>query len=913
MSKPAPTAPLSNSSPANQLWFVWILVCLLGVLGILFFPSFKSEQVLFANDGPLGANNAQAMALPSAFHGIWHDLNWLGAWSGSALPTITYTLAWFLKPLGFAKFYAPLCLFILGASVWLFFRQLGFASVVCVLGGLAAALNMDFFSYACWGLGTLPLCVASNFLALAAFVGRGSLWARLPLAGFGVGMGIMEGFDNGAIFSLCVASFVVAHSCFATGKPSFKLAVGGVAKVIIVALCAAFLAAQALTTLTGTQIQGIVGTKQDKETRAQNWAFATQVSFPKIETLRLFIPGLFGYGMPAMYGQADEAYGGANYWGAVGQDQQWENYFRAPAASRNPNQAPTRATLRFSGAGPYAGVLVVLVAAFALVHSFRKRDNLYSSADQNLIKFWATLALASLLLAYGRYAPFYQLLYSLPYFSTIRVPYKWLHPFSLSLVILFGYGLQGMFQRFIARGETSSKGMKEQLSAWWAKAPAFDKKWTLGALAFFAASVAGWLIYGSSRKELERHLQEVFFPPDLAKAIAAYSLHDVGIYVFLLAVSIALVALILSGWFGGARAKWAGIALGALLVVDLGRANLPWIVHYDYQKKYATNPVIDLLREKPFEHRVTHAVPFALPAQMPRDVATHVQHFKSFIYYQDWLQNLFPFYNVQSIDIIQMPRAPEDIAAFQRALAGAPRRLWELTNTRYLVDWAGFVEPLNNVLDPAERRFRVQTYFELHQASADSPITIRTNTTGPLALMEFTGALPRAKLYSNWRVEPDLENTLKQLASTNFNPAQSVFVADSIQPPAGATNAEPGTVEFKAYAPKRIQLEADARQPSVLLLNDRFEPQWQVFVDGKRETLLRCNFTMRGVLLAPGKHRVEFRFVPSNTSFYISLAAVALALAMCGFLAFSRDSAAVGESSVPMNKPASSAPSRKTK
>ena len=735
--------------------FLWAALLLAVVLAALFIRSFQPEQVLFANDGPLGINMAKANAIPEGFSGVWQDLNWLGGWGGSALTSISYLIIWLLKPIAFGKFYAPLCLFILGSSVWLFFRQLGFAPMVCLLGGLAAALNMDFFSYACWGLGTLPLCVASNFLALAAIAGRGPLWARLPLAGFGVGMGIMEGFDNGAIFSLCVAAFVVVRTVVVADKPSFKHAATGVGKVIIVALCAGFLAAQAITTLTGTQIKGIVGTKQDKETRAQNWAFATQGSFPQIETLRIIIPGLFGYGMPAMYGQADESYGGANYWGSVGQDQQWEDYLRGPAASRDRSKAPVRATPRFSGAGPYAGVLVVLVAAFALVQAFRRRDNLYSRADQNLIKFWAALAIVSLLLAFGRYAPFYQLLYSLPYFSTIRMPYKWLHPFSLSLVILFGYGLQGMFQRFVVRSETSSKGITEQLAAWWAKAPAFDKKWTLATLAFFGASVAGWLIYGSSRNELERHLQEVLFPAELAKSIAAFSLRDFCFYLFFLAAAIGVVTLMISGWFGGARAKWAGIALGALLVVDLGRANLPWIVHYDYQKKYALNPVVDLLREKPYEHRVTHSVPFALPSQMPPEMVDYISRFRTFIYYQDWLQNLFPFYNVQSIDIIQMPRAPEDVVAFQRALAGSPRRLWELTNTRYLVDWAGFVEPLNNVLDPVARRFRVQTYFALHQDDAQSPITIRTNTTGPLALIEFTGALPRAKLYSSWRVEPD--------------------------------------------------------------------------------------------------------------------------------------------------------------
>ena len=41
---------------------------------------------------------------------------------------------------------------------------------------------------------------------------------------------------------------------------------------------------------------------------------------------------------------------------------------------------------------------------------------------------------------------------------------------------------------------------------------------------------------------------------------------------------------------------------------------------------------------------------------------------------------------------------------------------------------------------------------------------------------------------------------------------------------------------------------------------------------------------MRGVALAPGTHQVEFRFQPPMDTFYVSLAAVVLALLLCGLL-----------------------------
>jgi hypothetical protein len=69
----------------------------------------------------------------------------------------------------------------------------------------------------------------------------------------------------------------------------------------------------------------------------------------------------------------------------------------------------------------------------------------------------------------------------------------------------------------------------------------------------------------------------------------------------------------------------------------------------------------------------------------------------------------------------------------------------------------------------------------------------------------------------------------------------------------------------------------------VLLLNDRFDPNWNVRVDGKPETLLRCNYIMRGVYLPPGAHTVEFRFQPPVGPLYVSLAAIGAGLLLLGF------------------------------
>jgi len=51
-------------------------------------------------------------------------------------------------------------------------------------------------------------------------------------------------------------------------------------------------------------------------------------------------------------------------------------------------------------------------------------------------------SIGSLLLAYGRFAPFYKFFYLLPYASTIRIPTKIPHHLFCAIVTLFAYGIQ---------------------------------------------------------------------------------------------------------------------------------------------------------------------------------------------------------------------------------------------------------------------------------------------------------------------------------------------------------------------------------------------------------------------------------------------------------------------------------------
>jgi len=879
---------------------VGAIVLLILVLVILFRLSFLPQYVHFSNDGPLGQQNAAAAHLPEAFFGTWYDNNDIGSGGGAWALSISAVFRMVAGPLGYAKFLAPFALFILGLGAWSFLRQLKLSPLAVTLGTLAAVLNSTFFAIACWGVAPQEIAIGMDFFALALIVSVTSetplitSLARLALAGLCVGMNVMEAADIGAIFSLFVSAFIVFNALNQpAGPPATRLG-RGVLQTALVAVFAGFIAYQTVISLVGTQIQGIAGTAQDSETKLEHWDWATQWSLPKVETLGLFMPGLFGYKMDTpnnMDPNFLEYYVGGNYWGGMGRDPNIDRFFDS-GAKGNPPPGYTRQT----GNQNYAGVLVVLVAIWGAAQALRRRDSIFSDPQRRHIWFWSAVVVLTILFAWGRFSVFYALLYKLPYFSTIRSPTKFIIVFSWSIVILFAYGIDGLTRSAPASGGKLPLNPLPQLKTWWATASGFDRKWTFGCLGALIASLLGWLIFAGEKKDFILYLQRI--PGDqliqMADQVAAFSIRQAGWFVVLLAVAAGLTLLVISGVLGGRRARLAGVLLGLFLVADLGRANLPYIIHWDYKQKYdiddqhpgqSINPVLNFLKDKYYDHRV---------AQLPFGWPEGTEMFQQ-IYTIEWMQHQFPYYNIQALDNWQRPRVGSDIATYENTvyahtMPGLARQ-WQLTNTRYLLGPAGFLDGLNTAVDPVLHRFRIAQRFNIvpkpgiTQPTKLEELTAVLDDNGTFALFEFTGALPRVKLYSRWFVNTNDDATLSALVRPEFDPAQTVLISTPTPGLATiGTNDNAGTVDFKSYTPTKITFAATTPSPAVMLLNDKFDPGWSATVDGQPAPVLRCNYIMRGVYLTPGAHTVVLQYRLPGTPMYITLAGFVAAIVLAGFL-----------------------------
>ena len=892
-----------KSTSGEKLRWHWGALVLAVVLMVLFWRSFSADYVHFSNDGPLGQQNSTYCALPAGFTGGWDDISDVGYAVGSAslgLTTLVFTV---LGPLGFAKYGVAVGLFILGLGAWTFFRALRLSNVAVLLGALAMMLNSNLFAESCWGLAAHPIALGMDFFALALVMSNqretpGLIrWVRLALAGLCVGINVIEAADIGALCSLVIAAFVAYKAWVDAEGGAVKRLFRGASQVAVIAVFAGFIACQTILSLVGTSIQGVSGTSQNAETKAQQWDWATQWSLPKKETLGFIVPGLFGYKMDTpkdMMPTFQDSYRGGVYWGGIGRSPDLDRYLDAGGKG-----APPNGFMRFSGGGYYCGLLVLLVAGWGLAQSLRRKASPFSEPQNKLIWFWAGLMFLAVPLGWGRFAPgshyssdclFYALLYKLPYFSTIRNPIKFLFFFSWAVVILFAYGMHALSLRYLDANGAKGADLKTQLHLWWARVGEFDRKFTFVCAGCFGAGLLGWLIYSGQQNSLVQYLQAMGFGEEsMARQIAAFSFNQVTLWLIYFAAAIGLVIALIAGFFNGSRARLGAGLLGAFLLLDLGRADLPYVVHWDYKQKNEVgmlNPVVDFLKSKPYAHRVA-----ALPLRPPQGLELLDQ-----LYRIEWMQHLFPYYNIQCLDWIQMSRVPADLKTYLEALSprGTPEsvqlmaRRWQLANTDYFLGAAGFLDALNQQLDPVKRRFRIIQRFtialkpgvtDFHQRLEE--LTAYPKADGEYALFEFTGALPRASLYGSWQVITNDTAVLKSLGDLSFDPAKTVLVdtAGKNLPAAGA-GENSGTVEFKSYAPKKIVLAANAPTSSVLLLNDKYDPNWRVTVDGQAAELLRCNYLMRGVVVPPGAHTVEFDFSLPHRPLYVTLSAIAVGLVL---------------------------------
>jgi hypothetical protein len=157
-----------------------------------------------------------------------------------------------------------------------------------------------------------------------------------------------------------------------------------------------------------------------------------------------------------------------------------------------------------------------------------------------------------------------------------------------------------------------------------------------------------------------------------------------------------------------------------------------------------------------------------------------------------------------------------------------------------------------------------------------------------------TQALPRVFLVDRQHTAPSADAALAAATAPGFD-GRRVAVTERTLPglpedaggAASAASPSPGTARLVSYGAERVVANSSASQRSLLVLSDVFYPGWKVTVDGHPAPVERVDYLLRGVPLAPGTHRVEFRYQPASfrAGWIVSLLATltVLAVALVGW------------------------------
>ncbi len=78
----------------------------------------------------------------------------------------------------------------------------------------------------------------------------------------------------------------------------------------------------------------------------------------------------------------------------------------------------------------------------------------------------------------------------------------------------------------------------------------------------------------------------------------------------------------------------------------------------------------------------------------------------------------------------------------------------------------------------------------------------------------------------------------------------------------GQASSKSEMVKIWYPSPQRAVLEVTLQSSGLVVLSDVYYPGWQLRIDDVAAPIFRVNLAMRGALVSPGKHRLEYSYAP---------------------------------------------------
>ena len=791
-----------------------------------------ADRVLFMTDNNIGYTSQSKMGLPSTFlGGIWLGGPLLGS-ADSMQICLENVFKWVMPLRAYVNWFHAVMLGIasMGMAWFCLSRK---CSALSVFLGLVVAfwLGSDLtLTYSGHNGKYGVLAFAGLALALIEMAAARKRMAWCLLAGYAVGRMFIEQQD----VALFIGLFLGAYAIYAILRENRGQWRSLVAPLLLIGVASLLVGGPNVLSGYMTQVKGVVAMRD--ENPEQKWEYCTQWSLPPEDMLEFVAPGFRGIRSGDPEGP---------YWGRQGRSAGWEQTHQG-----FPN---------FKLESVYVGIVPIVLACLALMTAFwgRRGQNSEIRSQKSGVKsqkaegrgqesgvrsqepssldseeagvlgqrrgdilFWSAVTVIALLLSLGKFFPLYSVFYHIPGMASIRNPNKFLHVFQIGLGILTAFGADQLLRGLPSASLKGAKGF------------AYATLGLAGVLLLWAAHVS------QSRDELINGFVSQgwsSYAPVMAGRMSQGALHA-AIMASVIGVGVLLLVL----WHSRARA-WRG---GVVLVLALVMVGDVLLLSKDYIKVVKMQDLVG-------DNAVTNYLKSNLNQQ-------RVYMLSQEGFYNNWLTVLFPYHGIETFNVAQMPRMPEDYDRWLKTVGKDPVRLWQLSAVGYML-----------APDKVWRQIQKDPHFSPHfepvkgfnivpsgegigvaEVPGDAPAQNR--------ILRFKDGLPRVQLFHDWAKVSD-EAVGQQLLDRSFNPHAKVLLApdSAISPPPAspATGGESASAVLSATA---VKVNTVVASPAVLLFVNKYADEWGVTVDGKPAPLLRCNSLCLGVYLEPGTHDVRF-------------------------------------------------------
>jgi hypothetical protein len=220
------------------------------------------------------------------------------------------------------------------------------------------------------------------------------------------------------------------------------------------------------------------------------------------------------------------------------------------------------------------------------------------------------------------------------------------------------------------------------------------------------------------------------------------------------------------------------------------------------------------------------------------------------------LQNQFTAMDISCLDISAASRIPDDLNTFLQTLDSEQAQLWFLAGVKNVVVPEAGLDQMRQDAGVAANIDHANGYT---LAPTPSPAVPSHAMVGMKDYLAKVTLVPQAETFTTD------DALLARLKDLTWNPRQSILLKAGHKllltgEPGGDASATDET-ELKTYSTTRIEVAVRSARGGYLLVDDQYDPDWRVQVNGHAAELLRADYILRAVQVPAGNSTVTMNYV----------------------------------------------------